>query len=86
MRAVTRLAKLFEANLLASDESRLFAEAVWARVDPATGLPKETGFYNFALLQWPEVQAGLAAEKLKQLLLTRTSGSAILSVLMILIA
>jgi hypothetical protein len=69
--AAFRLSKLCEIDGLTSEEKELFAEALWSRIDPNTGLPSETKFYNFAFLNLPEINVGQAKENFRQYLLSQ---------------
>ncbi len=69
--AALRLSKLHEISGLTIEERESFANALWSRVDPDTGLPSETLFYRFAFLKLPEVEEGQAKANFCQYLLSQ---------------
>jgi hypothetical protein len=78
-RAITRVSKLNELNLLNSDNRKLFAEALWSRLDeqyPFLPQLMETSYYKFlkfSILRWPEPQSGIAKEAIRSFLLSQNS-------------
>ena len=68
MGALRRLERLYREQLLKAKTAHLFAQALWSRTDPETGLPEDTGFHNWAFLTLPEPEEGRAKEALHQLL------------------
>lgn len=66
--AALRLERLYQINGLTSEESQLFAQALWSRLSPVKQLPSDTVFYDFAFLQLPEPQVGIAKENFRQYL------------------
>ena len=75
-RAITRVSKLDGLNLLNSDNKKLFAEALWSRLDeqyPVLPQLMETSYYKFSFLRWPEPQSGIAEERIRSFLLSQNS-------------
>jgi hypothetical protein len=75
-RAITRITKLDELNLLNADEKRLFAEVLWSKIDEKYPfLPQliEPSYYKFSVLRWPEPQPGIAEEGIRKFLLSQNS-------------
>jgi len=70
-RAVLRLEKLHEIDGLTSEENNAFGKALWSRIDPNTGLPSATGFYDFVFLNLPETEAGISKENFRKYLLSK---------------
>jgi hypothetical protein len=70
-RAVIRLKKLYEIDGLTIEENKAFGEALWLRTTPNTHLPSVTGFYDFAFLNLPETEAGVAKKKFRRYLLSK---------------
>ena len=64
-RAVKRLVVLHKLDVLTTEEQAEFAAALWARLDPVSHLPTETGFLDWVLLTLPEPEEGLAKERLR---------------------
>ncbi len=58
--AAIRLMILHHQNLLSPEQSAAFADVLWGRLDPRTGLPTDTVFRNMAFLSLPERQPGEA--------------------------
>jgi hypothetical protein len=63
-----RLSHLYGARLLTAREIDAFAQALWSKLD-ATGFPADTHSLKNAVLLLPELQPGMAKEKLKAYLL-----------------
>jgi hypothetical protein len=75
-RAITRVSKLDELNLLNSDNKKLFAEALWSRLDeqyPFLSQLMETSYYKFSVLRWPEPRTGIAEVGIRSFLLLQNS-------------
>lgn len=75
-RSIIRVIKLDELNLLNSDEKRLFAEALWSRLDekyPFLPQLMETSYYKFSVLRWPETHLGIAEKGVREFLLSQNS-------------
>ena len=70
-RASKRLSEIHKIGGLTNKESDAFGEALWSKIDPDTGLPSDTGFYNFAFLHLPEPKEGVAKEKFRRYLLSK---------------
>jgi hypothetical protein len=69
-RAALRLAKLHEINGLTTQESDAFGKALWSRLDPQKGLPSDTEFLDFAFLDFPETEDGVAKETFRRYVLS----------------
>lgn len=69
-RASKRLSKIHEVDGLTNEESDAFGEALWSKIDHGTGLPSDTGFYNFAFLHLPETETGIAKENFHEYILS----------------
>jgi len=67
-RAARRLAKLYEAGVLADTEAVRFGEALWSRRTSENGLPADTGLYSSMFLLLPSPDPTVA----RRLLLERT--------------
>jgi hypothetical protein len=65
-RAINRLNRLFEMELLTQGEIDLFADAIWSRLNPENNLPIETGFLDNYFLFLPEINKGNAKNVLKK--------------------
>jgi SIR2-like domain len=75
-RAITRVSKFDKLNSLNSDNKRLFAEAIWLRLDeqhPLLPQLMETSYYKFSVLRWPESQSGIAEKGIRSFLLSQNS-------------
>jgi hypothetical protein len=75
-RAIIRITKLDGLNLVNFDQKRLFAEALWSKIDEKYPfLPQlvETSYYKFSVLRWPEPQSGIAEEGIRSFLLLQNS-------------
>lgn len=75
-RAIKRFTKLDGLHLLKLDQKRLFAEALWLKVDgqhPFLPQLMETSYYKFSVLRWPEPQSGIAEEGIHKFLLSQNS-------------
>jgi hypothetical protein len=73
-RAIIRITKLDGLNLLNFDQTRLFAEALWSKIDEKYPfLPQLTSYYKFSVLRWPEPQSGIAEEGIRSFLLLQNS-------------
>ena len=68
--AVLRLKKVYEINGLNSTESKLWADALWRRIDPIKGLPSETTLSDSSFLLLPEIEEGIAKKKFHNYLLS----------------
>jgi hypothetical protein len=77
--AAFRLSKLCEIDGLRLEEKELFANALWSRVAPDTGLPSETIFFKSTFLHLPELEVGQAKAKFRQYLLSQEFPSVLLS-------
>lgn len=70
-RAVARLGALHNMRLLTEDEERGFGEALWTRVSSDTGLPEDTGLYDYAFLNLQESEPGRALRAFRALMQSR---------------
>ncbi len=52
-RAIFRLGKLYEYNMLDDEAVNIFAEALWSKTDQIYGLPSDTDYYQFYFLLLP---------------------------------
>ncbi len=55
-KSILRLVKLYRLKLLNSKQCKNFADVLWNNVDQKTGLPTNTGLYNFSFLNLPHPQ------------------------------
>ena len=65
-RAVLRMHKLHEMNVLRPSESEEFGVALWSQLQPQMDLPANTGLRDFAFLTLPEPTPGRAKNALRQ--------------------
>lgn len=70
-RAVARLGALYNMRLLTEDEERGFGEALWTRVSSDTGLPENTGLYDYVFLNLQEPEPGRASRVFRELMQSR---------------
>ncbi|MBI5204089.1 MAG: SIR2 family protein [Nitrospirae bacterium] len=68
--AITRLSKIDEINGFTYAEKEAYGEALWSRINPATNLPLDTIFYDFAFLFEPQGEANNVRDKFKKYMLT----------------
>ena len=68
-RACARLSMLHRINALASSEKTEFANALWSKINPKTGLPVNGRVYQFAFLRLPEPSPGSAKKILRDYLM-----------------
>lgn len=66
-RAVIRLSRLFDMDLLTEEQQKLFSLALWSRTDDR-GLPINTGMFPWVLLTLPEPHDGHVADALRSYL------------------
>ena len=71
-RAITRLIKLYDMNLLTGNEKKRFAEALWNKIDPKKNLPKNTGLTDSDFLFLPTPDSKDVKDKFKKYLLDYT--------------
>jgi hypothetical protein len=69
-RAVLRLARLNDLDLLSDEEGAAFADALWSRLDENKSLPSETGMYDFASLHLPSPNTDLTREHFRRYLIS----------------
>ncbi|WP_301663112.1 SIR2 family NAD-dependent protein deacylase [Methanoculleus frigidifontis] len=67
-RALLRLVSLVDIGALDEVEEREFADALWERIDPETGLPDQTPFLKSAFFRLPEIENGGSKEKFRKYL------------------
>lgn len=65
-RGIYRLATLHYTGLLTQGEQDRFGEALWQKVDDATGLPSDTGLYDSAFLRLPSPEPEQALKLLRR--------------------
>ena len=68
-RAISRLSTIDEMNLLSDEQSRRFAQALWSRLNPDTGMPTQTTMTMASFLFLPEPTEGHAKQTLAAYLL-----------------
>jgi hypothetical protein len=64
-RAILRLARLLDINLLTEEERLCFADALWA-YRASSGLPRDTGLLDYSFLQLPEPTSGDAHDSFRR--------------------
>ncbi len=69
-RAILRLGRLHEINLLTNEEKKNFAEALWAKIDTKKGIPADTDLLDLPLLFLPELSEGIIKNSFKRYLLS----------------
>ena len=69
-----RLAKIFNINGINDDEKIKFAEALWSRINPNTGLPSDSSDCSCNYLLLPEIEKGKAKERFIKLILSSDFG------------
>ena len=65
-RAVARLVTIYSIDGLTDEENGHFARALWSKVDPNTGLPSDTDFFDSSFLHLPEPNEGVAKDLFKR--------------------
>lgn len=68
--AVARLVVIYSINALTDGEKERFAHALWSKVDPFTGLPSGTDFFNSFFLRLPEPTVGVVKAQLQRFALS----------------
>ncbi len=64
--AIVRLAKIHYNSLLLEKEREEFSRALWSQVDSESGLPTNSGLFDFGLLELPEPTKGRAKRQFKR--------------------
>jgi hypothetical protein len=67
-RAIARLEKINDIQGLTETEKKLFAMALWDRIDPVSNLPSDLPFYRFSVLSMPDVERGNGKIKFRKYL------------------
>lgn len=69
-RAIYRINKIRDIKGLSKQEETDFAQVLWNRENPRTGLPADTGLYNYSFLFLPEPKHVQARERFRKWLLS----------------
>lgn len=72
-RAISRISKLLKAGLLNDEDKRLFAEALWIKLDSISQLPEDKYRRKWAFLFFPEPEPGKAKQTLLAFLVSQQS-------------
>jgi len=67
-RAIARLEKINEIQCLNETERKLYAIALWNRIDPVSNLPSDIPFCRFSVLFMPESEKGIGKNKFRKYL------------------
>jgi hypothetical protein len=63
-RAILRVSKLFDAGYLNQSEKKIFAKALWSKLDSEYQFPENKCYHKYSFLLLPEPKLGIAKQKI----------------------